>query len=84
MKILLSSVVKKNTIMSDKLKYSLNSYAVWCLVGYLLMAFFNWDFNAGNWPVGFRFVYILFGPVLGVFIGIIIFLWDKFEEEFSK
>jgi hypothetical protein len=70
--------------MSQKLKYSLNSYFVWCLVGYLLMAFFNWDMDAGEWPVGIRFIYLLFGPILGVFVGLCIFLWEDVKDEFSK
>lgn len=84
MKILLSSVVKQNKIMSPKLKASINSYLVWCFVGYLLMSFFNWDLNPGSWPIGFRFIFLLFGPILGVCVGLCIFLWDTVEKEFGK
>ena len=68
--------------MKLNLKSAAITYLIWSIMSYLLMAFYLWDFNPGNWDNEDRNVSTLFGPIFGVFLFLAIAFWrEGFKEE---
>ena len=71
--------------MKINLKPAVITYLIWCIMSYLLMAFFTWDFNPGDWEREHRNVTLLFGPIFGVFLFLSIAFWEEaFKEEIHE
>lgn len=68
--------------MKINIKPAAITYLIWCIMSYLLMAFYVWDFNPGDWEQEHRNVTTLFGPIFGVFLFLSVAFWEEaFKEE---
>jgi hypothetical protein len=70
--------------MKIDLKPAVFTYIIWTIMSYLLMSFYVWDFDPGDWDRENRNVTTLFGPIFGIFIFLAVAFWRQAMEEESR